>query len=100
MQQHQRRTQQRQLRATPAPRQAPGKQGEQDGKGEVVDQRRPVLSRRTDRAELAHGLLQVVVAGVGQGGEPYTCQQPEGDQQAAGEQQAVEGFHAVFSFHG
>ncbi|MNH20109.1 hypothetical protein D3C79_798660 [compost metagenome] len=100
MQQHQGRTQHCQLRTTPAPRQAPGKQRKQRSQWEVVYQWRPAVGRRTDGAELAHGLLQVVIAGVSLGGEPNTCQQPEGYQQAAGEQQAVEGFHAAFSFHG
>ncbi|MNT43028.1 hypothetical protein D3C72_1794790 [compost metagenome] len=100
MQQHQARTQQRQLRAAPAPHQAPGKQGKQQGQREIVDPWRPAVGWRTGRAKLAHGLLQVIIARVGLSGEPYPHQQPEGDQQATAEQKAVEGFHTADSFHG
>ncbi|MNH18230.1 hypothetical protein D3C79_779280 [compost metagenome] len=52
------------------------------------------------RAQLAHGLLQMIVARVGLGGEPNAKQQPERDDQPAAEQAAVKGFHQRFSFHG
>lgn len=78
MQQHQARTQQRQLRAAPAPHQAPGKQGKQQGQREIVDPWRPAVGWRTGRAKLAHGLLQVIIARVGLSGEPYPTSSQRG----------------------